>query len=45
MELAAAAQARKFDWSAVAEKFRFALGTAARSGKGNPAGHLAVAGY
>jgi glycosyltransferase involved in cell wall biosynthesis len=45
VELAAAAQARKFDWSAVAEKFRLALGSALRSGKGNPAGHLAVAGY
>jgi len=45
MERAAAAQARKFDWSAVAEKFRLALGKAVRSGKSSQAGHLAVAGY
>ena len=33
MEIAAAAQARKFDWSAVAGKFRQALGNAVRSSR------------
>jgi len=45
LERAAAAQARKFDWSAVAETFRQALYNAVRSGSGTKAPQLASAGY